>query len=92
MVALGLPLRNVLRLNRWRRPHEIGWISESGLVEQDGGFTFTKVAPGGVKIGLRIAYEPPASVIGAAVGRRLEGMVRRRLERALERIRETLET
>ncbi len=34
MVALGLPLRNVLRLNRWRRPHEIGWISESGLVKQ----------------------------------------------------------
>ncbi len=92
MVALGLPLRNVLRLNRWRRPHEIGWISESGLVKQDGGFTFTKVAPGGVKIGLRIAYEPPASVIGAAVARRLEGMVRRRLERALERIRESLET
>ena len=92
MVALGLPLRNVLRLNRWRRPHEIGWISESGLVKQEGGFTFTKDAPGGVKIGLRIAYEPPASVIGAAVARRLEGMVRRRLERALERIRESLET
>ena len=90
--ALGLPLRNVLRLNRWRRPHEIGWISESGLVKQEGGFTLTKVAPGSVKIGLRIAYEPPASVIGAAVARRLEGMVRRRLERALERIRESLET
>jgi len=92
MVALGLPLRNVLRLNRWRRPHEIGWISESGLVKQEGGFTFTKVAPGSVKIGLRIAYEPPASVIGAAVARRLEGMIRQRLERALERIRESLET
>ena len=92
MSALGFPLRSVLRLDRWRRPHEIGWISESGLVKQEGGFTFTKVAPGSVKIGLRIAYEPPASVIGAAVARRLEGMVRRRLERALERIRESLET
>ncbi len=92
MVALGLPLRNVLRLNRWRRPHEIGWMSESGLIKQEGGFTFTRVGPGGVKIELRIAYEPPASVIGAAIARRLDWMVRQRLERALERIRESLET
>lgn len=90
MTALGLPLRNVLRLDRWRRPHEIGWVSESGLIKQDGAFTFREVA-GGVRIGLRIAYEPPASVIGAAVARRLDGLVRRRLERALERIREQLE-
>ena len=90
MTALGLPLRNVLRLNRWRRPQEIGWISESGLVRQQGGFTFKDVA-GGVRIELRIVYQPPASVIGAAVARRLDGLVRRRLDRALERIRETLE-
>jgi hypothetical protein len=44
-----------------------------------------------VRIELRIAYEPPASVIGAAVARRLDGLVRRRLERALERIRGVLE-
>ncbi len=90
MTALGLPLRNVLRLSRWRRPEEIGWVSESGLVKQDGGFTFREVA-GGVWIGLRIAYEPPASVLGAAAARRLDGLLRRRLERALERIRDVLE-
>jgi hypothetical protein len=33
MVAFGFPLRNVLRLNRWRRPKEIGWVSESGLIK-----------------------------------------------------------
>src|SRR5882724_5625376 len=43
MQALGMPLRSVLRLNRWRRPHEIGWVSESGLIKQEGGFTFKNV-------------------------------------------------
>ena len=90
LVAFGLPLKSVLRLNRWERPSEIGWISESGLIKQDGGFTFTKV-PDGVRIELRIAYEPPASFVGAALARPLDHMVRERLERALKRIRERLE-
>src|SRR5438477_9209323 len=91
MRALGLPLKSVLRLNRWRRPREIGWISESGLIKQEGGFRFTAI-PDGVRIDLHIAYEPPASVIGATVARRLDGMVRQRLERALNRIQERLDT
>ena len=90
LVAFGLPLKSVLRLNRWKRPNEIGWISESGLIKQDGGFTFTRV-PAGVRIELRIAYEPPASFVGAALARPLDHMVRERLEKALERIRERLE-
>src|SRR5438477_77597 len=90
MAVLAFPLKNTLRLDRWRRPDEIGWVSESGLIKQEGGFTFTEV-PQGVQIGLRIAYEPPASVIGAAVAHRLDGMVRERLEGAMERIRERLE-
>ncbi|TMC80949.1 MAG: hypothetical protein E6J06_13835 [Chloroflexi bacterium] len=91
MAVFGLPLKSVLRLDRWRRPDEIGWISESGLIKQEGGFRF-KPDPNGVRIELRIAYEPPVSVIGAAVARRLDGMVRHRLESALDRIRETLES
>ena len=90
LVALGVPLRSVLRLNRWERPHAIGWVSESGLIKQEGGFTFKKV-PGGVHIELRIAYQPPASFLGAAIARRMDWMVRGRLGRALERIRERLE-
>ena len=90
LVAMGFPLRSVLRLNRWRPPEEIGWASESGLIKQDGGFTFQK-APDGVRIELRIAYEPPASFIGAALARPLDRMIRERLRRALERIRERLE-
>jgi hypothetical protein len=90
IVAFGLPLRSVLRLNRWRRPEEIGWASESGLIKQDGGFTFQE-APAGVRIEMHIAYEPPASFVGAALARPLDRMVRERLKRALERIRDKLE-
>ena len=90
MVALGFPLKSVLRLNRWRRPHEIGWVSEKGLIKQEGGFTFTKVKSG-VHIVLRIAYTPPASIIGGAVAGRLDWVVRRRLQAALERIKLVLE-
>jgi uncharacterized membrane protein len=90
MVAMGIPLRSVLRLNRWRRPHEIGWVSESGLIKQEGGFTFAK-ATNGVRVELRIAYVPPASVVGALVARPLDRVVRQRLQRALEHVRDTLE-
>lgn len=90
MQALGLPLKSVLRLNRWRRPHEIGWVSESGLIKQEGSFTFRKV-PKGVRVVLDIAYEPPAAFVGAAVAARLDGFVRRRLGAAMERIGKALE-
>lgn len=91
MRALGFPLRSVLRLDRWERPREIGWVSEKGLIKQRGGFTFARV-PKGVRILLHIEYEPPASVLGAAVARRLDGFVRHRLERAMHHIKATLES
>ena len=91
MVTLGFPLKNVLRLNRWRRPDAIGWESESGLIKQEGGFRF-KPRAGGVRIELHIGYEPPGWALGAAVARSMDGMVRARLHRALEKIKETLET
>jgi Polyketide cyclase / dehydrase and lipid transport len=91
MVALGFPLKSVLRLDRWRRPHEIGWVSDQGLIKQEGGFTFTRVR-GGVHIVLRIAYTPPGAIVGAAVAGRVDGLVRDRLQKALERIRHVLET
>jgi hypothetical protein len=90
MIALGFPLRSVLRLDRWRPGREIGWVSESGAIRQRGGFTFDPT-PDGVRIELRIDYEPPGWFIGAAVAERLTGAVTRRLEAALDRIRETLE-
>ena len=91
MLQFGIPLHTVLRLNRWRRPHAIGWISESGPIQQEGGFGF-KPIDGGVRIELRIAYQPPASFVGAAVARRFDSAVRGRLQRALARIKEVLES
>ena len=90
MVALGVPLKSTLRLNRWRRPNEIGWASESGLIKQEGRFKFTEVSQG-VKIELHISYGPSASVIGTAVARRLDPMVRGRLQKALETVQAVLE-
>jgi hypothetical protein len=91
LVALGFPLRSVLRLDRWHRPKEMGWVSESGLIKQEGGFAFTKTRDG-VRVELRIAYEPPAAAIGALIARQVDRVVRGRLQRALERIRDTLES
>jgi polyketide cyclase/dehydrase/lipid transport protein len=91
MVTFGVPLRNVLRLSMWRRPEVIAWVSESGLIKQEGGFRFVRTDDG-VRVELRIAYEPPASVLGAAVAHRFDGLVRGRLERALSRIRHVLES
>jgi hypothetical protein len=68
MLALGFPLRSVLRLNRWRRPQAIGWISESGLIKQEGGFTFTPAAKG-----VRIV----ASTLDVFVRRRLAAAMER---------------
>lgn len=90
MQALGFPLRSVLRLDRWQRPRVIGWVSETGLIKQGGSFIFERVKTG-TRIELHIRYEPPASVFGAAVAKRLDGFVRRRLAAAMERIRGTLE-
>ena len=95
MNAFGFPLKSVLRLNRWQRPEVIGWISESGLIKQEGGFTFQEVSSRSgpaLHIELRIAYEPPASFVGAAIAGRMDWMVRRRLTRALEHIRDVLES
>jgi uncharacterized membrane protein len=90
MVVLGIPLESVLRLDRWERPRAIGWVSESGIIKQEGRFTFTPTADG-VRIVLSIAYVPPASFLGAAVAGRVDRVVRRRLQGALEHIRDKLE-
>jgi len=91
MRALGFPLASVLRLDRWKRPREIRWVSESGLIKQRGGFTFDPRGAG-VHIELRISYEPPGWIVGAVIARRMDSTVRRRLDRAMERIKRVLES
>ena len=91
IIALGVPLSAVLRLDKWSRPNVIGWVSESGLIKNSGSFSMSKVAEG-TRLTERIVYEPPASVLGAAIGRRIDFVVRRRHEKALENIRDWLES
>jgi ribosome-associated toxin RatA of RatAB toxin-antitoxin module len=90
MSAAGLPLSGVLVLDRWRRPHEIGWTSESGMVRQRGGWRLTPRA-GGTELELLISYEPPGGALGSLAAGPVGGIVKRRLERALERTAELLE-
>jgi uncharacterized membrane protein len=90
MGAAGLPLGGILVLDRWDRPHEIGWTSESGLVWQRGRWLFRGAADG-TWVELAIAYRPPGAVLGHLFSAGLEGVVRRRLERALERMAGLLE-
>lgn len=90
MRTLGFPMGNVLVLDAWERPRRIGWHSESGLVEQRGGWRF-EAGPGGVEVTLTIAYQPPGAAIGNLIASRADGIVRRRLEKALAAMRERLE-
>jgi ribosome-associated toxin RatA of RatAB toxin-antitoxin module len=90
MRTFGIPLRNVLVLDRWDEPRALGWRSESGLIEQRGGWTFTP-RRGGTEIELEIAYQPPGAAIGNLLAGRADALVRHRLEKALQRVKRALE-
>ena len=90
MRALGLPLENVLVLDRWEEPRAIRWRSESGLVAQSGGWRF-EPRGAGTEVTLTIGYEPPGGALGGLLADRVDGLVRERLERALARMKRLLE-
>ena len=90
MRALGFPLENVLVIDTWKEPHAIAWHSETGPIRQAGGWTFDE-QDGGTEVTLTIAYQPPAGQVGAAVAGRVDGTVRRRLQKALSRMKRELE-
>jgi len=90
MHALGLPLESVLVLDTWEEPAAIGWRSESGAIAQTGNWRFRPVADG-TEVTLTIRYMAPGGVIGGLVAGRVDGMVRARLARALERMKAILE-
>lgn len=91
MVTFGVPMGNVLVLDAWERPRGLGWHSESGLIEQRGGWRFVP-ARDGVEVTLWISYRPPGAALGNLIAARADGVVRRRLERALAAMRDRLET
>jgi len=88
--AAGLRLDTVLVLDRWDEPTAIGWHSLSGPVPQSGGWRFVPRRPG-TRVELDIVYHPPGGAVGGLVASRVEGVVRGRLEVALDRMRDALE-
>ena len=90
MRTLGIPLENRLVIDRWEEPRELGWHSVAGLIRQRGLWTFSRSGAGTV-VTLMIAYEPPGAALGNLLAGPADRVVRRRLERALEEMRELLE-
>jgi uncharacterized membrane protein len=88
--ALGVPTRSLLRIVEWRPPERIAWVSESGPVAQRGGWIFRPV-PGGVEVELQIGYELPRLPLASLVAGAADASLRRRLEAALDRMRDLLE-
>ena len=91
MKAFGVALPAELRLDLWEPPRRLGWVSEPGSAWQQGRWTFTPTR-GGTRIELRIAYRlPRPAALLTPLAPAVEELVRRRLERALARIRDRLE-
>ncbi len=90
MNALGVGYETTLVLDSWDRPRGLGWRSESGLVPQRGTWRFRALG-GGTEVSLEIAYEPPGGVLGGLLVARADGVVRGRLRRALDHMRQQLE-
>ena len=90
MRTFGIPLQNVLELDGWDPPRRIAWHSVSGLIEQRGGWSFARSGRG-TRVTLRIAYAPPGAALGNLLAGRADAVVRRRLEQALQAMRERLE-
>jgi uncharacterized membrane protein len=91
MRALGIPLETVLVLDTWDEPRAIGWRSESGLIAQTGGWRF-EPQPGGTQVTLTICYLPPGGVVGGLLAGQVDSLVRGRLQAALERMKDILES
>ena len=91
MSALGIPMGDTLKLDAWERPRVIGWHSSGRAMEQTGRWRFTP-RDSGVETELRIVYDPPVGLVGEAVARAVDGLVRRRLQDALQRMRNLIES
>lgn len=91
MRALGMPLENVLVLDTWDEPRAIGWRSEAGLIAQTGGWLFEPQAEG-TRVTLTICYQPPGGVVGDLLAGQVDRLVRGRLQAALERMKDILES
>lgn len=91
MGALGLSLATEMRIDQWQENHQLGWVSDRSPVWQQGRWTFNTVREGVTDVELRVRYRPPAGGIGNFVSARLEGIIRARIVRAMEKMKDVLE-
>jgi len=91
MKTFGIPLANVLVLDEWEPDRRIAWRSESGLIEQRGGWTFAARRPEATDVTLAISYRPPGAAVGNLLAGRVDSVVRARLARALDSMTSLLE-
>jgi uncharacterized membrane protein len=87
---LPVPLRAVLVIVAWRRPHEIGWTTEASPVSNRGRWDFRPLE-GGTEVELSVTYQPPAGAVGNFLASGVEGLVKARIGAALDRMKEKLE-
>ena len=90
LAELPIPVRTKLVIVEWKRPEAIGWATESGPVTNQGRWTFAAEEEG-TEVELAVTYQPPAGGLGNILASGIEGIIRRRIVVALDRMKEELE-
>jgi uncharacterized membrane protein len=88
---LPIPLRARLVIAEWKRPEAIAWATEKSPVDNRGRWTF-RPSEAGTEVELAVTYQPPAGGLGNIVASGIEGIVRKRIVAALDRMKEELES
>ena len=88
----GVPLEWDAELTRYEKNSELAWRTVPGAaIEHSGSATFRSTPNGSTQVNLRIAYDPPAGVIGHAVASALGADPKALLEDDLVRLKSLLE-
>jgi uncharacterized membrane protein len=90
MSLVGLSLGDVLVVTEWNPPKSITFENESPVAPVRGRWTFID-DPRGCLVQLRITYRLPGGWFGAVVSRRLEEILRTRIDAAMVALRTAIE-
>jgi uncharacterized membrane protein len=88
VLAIGLGIR--LQLTEWDRPRGIAFRSATAGITADGRWRFRPHVRG-TEVSLTIAYRLPGGGLGDFVARRIEGLMRARVLKALDRMKAAIE-
>ena len=88
VLAIGLGIR--LRITEWDRPRSIAFRSATAGITADGWWRLRPHARG-TEVSLTIAYRLPGGGLGDFVARRIEGLMRARVLKALDRMKAAIE-